>query len=108
MELPAKVALDVRKPEFRRWQDNPEEPRDWAGVAEFLGLNGAEAFVDPAERLKEIRTAIQTALDWCISKDTIYLTPDGGSGNPIHVSDLATLLDFVSSLSYRFPKGLGG
>ena len=27
MELPEKVALYVRKPEFLRWQDNPEEPR---------------------------------------------------------------------------------
>ena len=32
MELPAKVALYVRKPEFLRWQDNPEEPRlGWRG-----------------------------------------------------------------------------
>ena len=74
MELPAKVALYVRKPEFLRWQDNPEEPRDWAGVATFLDLTGAEAFVDPAERLNEIRAVIQAAMDWCIAQDTIYLT----------------------------------
>src|SRR6478752_5956024 len=108
MELPAKVALYVRKPEFLRWQDNPEEPRDWAGVATFLDLTGAEAFVDPAERLNEIRSVIQSAMDWCIAQDTIYLTPGGNAGVSIHVSDLATLLDFLSSLSYRFPERLGG
>ena len=41
-------------------------------------------------------------------QDTIYLTPGGDAGVSIHVSDLATLLDFLSSLSYRFPEKLGG
>jgi hypothetical protein len=101
------VALYVRKPEFLRWQDNPEEPRDWAGVAKFLGLTGADAFVDPAQRLNEIRAVIQAAMDWCMAQDTVYLTRGGDTGISIHVSDLANMLDFLSSLAYRFPRRLG-
>ena len=32
MEIYDEAALYVNKPEFRRWQDNPEEPRDWTGA----------------------------------------------------------------------------
>ena len=74
MEIYDKAALYVNKPEFRRWQDNPEEPRDWTGAAKFLGLTGADANVDPVDRLEEIRSAIQAALDWCTAQATVYLT----------------------------------
>jgi hypothetical protein len=106
MELPEQVALYVRKPEFLRWQDNPEEPRDWAGAARFFGLNGTDARADPIERLEEVRTAIQAALDWCTAQDTVYLTRGGNHGGPIHVSDLSSMLDFLQALIYRFPEKL--
>ena len=106
MEIYDKAALYVNKPEFRRWQDNPEEPRDWTGAAIFLGLTGADAFVDPVDRLEEIRAAIQAALDWCTAQDTVYLTRATNSDNPIHVSDLANVLDFLVALTYRFPETL--
>jgi hypothetical protein len=105
-ELYEKAALYVGKPEFRRWQDNPEEPRDWAGAAKFLGLNGTEVRVDPIERLEEVRDAIQAAYDWCKSHDTVYLTRGGNAGSPIHVSDLASMQDFLQALIYRFPEAL--
>jgi hypothetical protein len=105
-ELYEKAALYVGKPEFRRWQDNPEEPRDWAGAAKFLGLNGTETRIDPIERLEEVRAAIQAALDWCTAQDTVYLTKGGNASSPIHVSDLANVLDFLVALTYRFPEAL--
>lgn len=106
MELYEKAALYVSKPEFRRWQDNPEEPRDWAGAARFLGLNGNDARVSPVERLEEVRAAIQAAMDWCTTQDTVYLTRGASAGSPIHVSDLANVLDFLVALTYRFPEAL--
>lgn len=106
VELYEKAALYVSKPEFRRWQDNPEEPRDWAGAAKFLGLNGTDTRIDPIERLEEIRSAIQAALDWCKEHDTVYLTRGGNASSPIHVSDLANVNDFLTALTYRFPEAL--
>jgi hypothetical protein len=106
MELYEKAALYVSKPEFRRWQDNPEEPRDWAGAAKFLGLVGPDARVNPIERLEEVRAAIQAAMDWCTAQDTVYLTRGGSAGSPIHVSDLANVQDFLVALTYRFPEAL--
>jgi hypothetical protein len=106
MELYEKAAQYVDKAEFRRWQDNPEEPRDWAGAARFLGLNGNDARVSPVERLEEVRAAIQAAMDWCTAQDTVYLTRGASAGSPIHVSDLANVLDFLVALTYRFPEAL--
>jgi hypothetical protein len=107
MELPAKVALYVSKPEFLRWQDNPEEPRDWAGVLKFLGLSGPDAFVKPEDRLSQIRHTIQAAIDWCITQDVDYLVHDRNFGNPIRVSDLSCMLDFLTALTCRFPENFG-
>lgn len=106
MELYEKAALYVDKTEFRRWQDNPEEPRDWAGASKFLGLVGNDARVNPVERLEEVRAAIQAAMDWCTAQDTVYLTRGASAGSPIHVSDLANMLDFLVALTYRFPEAL--
>jgi hypothetical protein len=107
MELYEEAALYVSKPEFRRWLDNPEEPRDWAGAARFLGLIGADRNVDPAGRLREIRIAVQAALDWCSKQKIDYLIPGRDFSNPILVTDLTNLLDFLLSLSYRFPATFG-
>lgn len=106
MEPFNKAALYVKHPVFLRWLDNPAEPRAWTGAADFLGLNGTDANVNPKERLKEIRTAIQAAFDLCKANDTVYLIRGGNADSPIHVSDLANLLDFLDSLTYRFPEAL--
>jgi hypothetical protein len=106
MGLYEKASLYVGKPEFRRWQDNPEQPRDWNGAADFLGLTGGDSLVDPVQRLEAIRTTIQAALDWCTARDTEYLTSGSSAGSPIHVSDLASVLDFLVALTYRFPEAL--
>jgi hypothetical protein len=101
------AAVYVNRLEFRRWQDNPEEPRDWSGAAAFLGLAGKDARVDPAERLEEVRAVVQDALDWCNDRGVAFLTRGSGQGGtPIHVSNLASLLDFLLALTYRFPDKL--
>jgi hypothetical protein len=106
-EMYEAVAAYVGRQEFRRWEDNPEEPRDWAGAASFLGLAGKDARIDPADRLEEVRSAIQDAIDWCKVQEIPFLTRGSGQGGaPIHVRDLANMLDFLVALTYRFPDKL--
>jgi hypothetical protein len=97
----------INRPEFRRWQDNPEEPRDWTGAAVFLGLTGKGGGADPIERLEEIHSAVRAAIDWCSVQEVAYLTQGAGQGGtPIHVRDLADMIDFLQALKYRFPEHL--
>ena len=107
MEPFERVALYVKHPVFLRWLDNPEEPRDWTGVARFLDLKGEDWHIDPAERLREIRIAAQSAIDWCINQKIDYLICGRDFANPIQVRDLTYLLDFLASLTYRFPRAFG-
>jgi hypothetical protein len=103
-ELYDKLMVYVSRPEFRRWQENPEEPREWAGASAFLGLTGKDAGVPPIHRLEEIRTAVRTAIDWCRLQELAFLTRGSGhGGTPIHFRVLADLLDFLQVLIYRFP-----
>jgi hypothetical protein len=106
-ELYDTVAVYAGKPEFRRWQDNPEEPRDWAGAATFLGLSGKSGHEDPVARLEEVRGAMKAALDWCRVEEVAFLTKGSGAGGAaIHVRDVSDLLDFLTALTYRFPEHL--
>jgi hypothetical protein len=101
------AAAYVSRPEFRRWQDNPEEPREWTAAAAFLGLSGKAASGDPARRLDEINNAIRAAIDWCNAQEVAFLTRGaGGGGLGIHVRDLVDLIDFLQALKYRFPDYL--
>lgn len=105
-ELYETVAVYVNRPEFRRWQDNPEEPRDWSGAAAFLGILKGEK-VDAAERMEEVREAFKAAMNWCKVEEAAFLTRGSGQGGtPIHVRDLSEMLDFLQALSYRFPAYL--
>jgi hypothetical protein len=106
-ELYEMAAQLVARPEFRRWQDNPEEPREWEKAAGFLGVAGKEGKVDPVERAEEYRDAIKAAIDWCNVQGAAYLTRGSGAGGtPIHLRDLSDLLDFMQALTYRFPDHL--
>ncbi len=106
-ELYETASAYISRPEFRRWQDNPEEPREWTGAASFLGVSGRDSRVDAAERLDEVRTAIRAAMDWCRVQEAAFLTRGSGQGGPpIHVRDLSDMLDFLTALSYRFPEYL--
>ncbi len=106
-ELYEMASALVARPEFRRWQDNPEEPREWGAAAAFLGLTARDSKADPVERAEEIQTAIRDAMDWCRVQEAAYLTRGAGQGGtPIHVRDLSDLLDFMQALVYRFPDQL--
>lgn len=106
-ELYEVASAYVNRPEFRRWQDNPAEPRDWAGAAAFLFLGKPDADADPADRLAEVRDAFKAAVDWCNVQEAVYLTRGAGQGGlPIHVRDLAEMIDFLQALAYRFPDHL--
>lgn len=105
-ELYETASVYVGRPEFRRWQDNPEEPKQWEGAASFLGILKGEK-VEPAERIEEVRNAFKDAMDWCKVQEAAFLTRGSGQGGaPIHVRDLAEMLDFVQALIYRFPESL--
>ncbi|MDB5308902.1 MAG: hypothetical protein JWO38_3104 [Gemmataceae bacterium] len=105
-ELYETASVYVGRPEFRRWQDNPEEPKEWTGAATFLGI-GPKDKIDPAERLEEVRHAIRASLDWCNVQEAAFLTRGSGQGGtPIHVRDLSDILDFLQALTYRFPEYL--
>lgn len=100
------AAQYTAQPEFRRWRDNPEEPRDWMGAAAFLGVQkGLD--VDPAERIEEIRDAIKASLEWCNTQNSDYLNRGQGQpGTPIHARELSEMLDFLQALMYRFESHL--
>jgi len=105
-ELYETAAVYVNRPEFRRWQDNPEEPRDWSGAAAFFGIVKGDR-IDPAERVGEVRNAVKNAMDWCKAQEVAFLTKGSGQGGtPIHIRDLAEMLDFLQSLALRFPNHL--
>jgi hypothetical protein len=112
-ELYETAAVYVNRPEFRRWQDNPEEPKSWDSAAAFLGILKGDK-VDATERLDEVKNAVKHAMDWCKVQEAAFLTRGSGQGGtPIHVRDLAEMLDFLQALVYRFPeqldkKGIGG
>ena len=60
-----------------------------------------------AERLEELRGTFRAALDWCTVQEAAYLTRGSGQGGtPIHVRDIADLLDFLVALTYRFDSQL--
>lgn len=100
------VSAYVGRPEFRRWQDNPEEPREWSAAAAFLGIAKGDK-ADPAEKAEEVREAVQAAMDWCRVQEAAFLTRGSGQGGtPIHVRDLSEILDFLQALAYRFPDHL--
>ena len=105
-ELYETAAVYIGRPEFTRWKDNPEEPKSWDGAAAFLGIVKGDKS-DPAERMDEVKNAVRDAMDWCKVQEAAFLTRGSGQGGtPIHVRDLAELLDFLQALIYRFPEYL--
>ena len=95
----------VSKPEFRRWQDNPEEPRlGRRGEVPGTQRHGPAHRSDRAARRSSRRDPGRARL--VHRQDTVYLTRGGNAGSPIHVSDLANVLDFLVALTYRFPECL--
>ena len=57
---------------------------------------------------RAIAAAVRPAgIDWCMAHEVVYLTPTVRSaGEPIHISDLAGVIDFLQVLEYRFERQL--
>lgn len=103
------LAPYINHPAFARWRNDPEQPRHWEDVAQFLtSAPGAPADDVPAQ-LDYVRRAIRTGLDFCQTKEVVKLEPRGrDGGSSIHVSDIAELSDFLLALQYRFPEEMEG
>jgi hypothetical protein len=105
-ELYDLVAGYLNRPEFLRWKDEPSEPREWTGAANFFGIQKGMD-INPADRLEEIRDAVKAARDWCKDQEAVYLTRGSSQGGtPIHVSELSMMEDFLQALIYRFETHL--
>src|SRR5437763_10697063 len=100
------VATVAHHPAFLQWQNDPDQPRKWAGAAAFLSAGG-DPEADAAGCLGAVRRLVRDAMHWCSSHQVEFLTPRGRSpGEPIHVRDLSALNDFLQALEYRFPAQL--
>ena len=104
----ATLASYVGHRAFVRWRNDPEQPRLWADVAEFLAAAPGAPEDDVPAQLDYVRRAIRSGLDYCQSKDVVRLEPRTRGGDAIHVRDIAELSDFLLALQYRFPDEMEG
>jgi hypothetical protein len=102
----ATLAAYVGHRAFVRWRDDPEQPRMWSEVAEFLSAAPGAPDDDAPAQLDYVRRAIRAGLDYCRSKDVVRLESRGR--DPVHVRDIAELSDFLQALQYRFPDEMEG
>lgn len=91
-------------PVFRKFCQDPEEPRMWLGAASFLGLKSA----DPQhveDRQTGVRSAIENALNWLdeIDADSFRSGVSGGQ-QAISRDDLRKLLDLLDTIETRFGR----
>lgn len=87
---------------FRKFCQNPEEPRMWLGAASFLGITRNDAH-HLEDRMRGVRTAVQTALDWLKETSTTQLRRGvTGGGVTITKRDLERLNEFLDVITERF------
>ena len=103
----ARLAAYVGHPAFARWRNDPEQPRLWADVADFLAAS-PEAPADVPAQLDFVRRAIRSGLDYCQTRDAVKLESRTKDGHAIHIRDVAELSDFLLALQYRFPAEMEG
>jgi hypothetical protein len=98
----------VHHPAYLQWKRDPDQPRRWAEAVPFLTLGG-DPNTDPAGCVAALRRSARAGIDWCMEHDVLYLTPSVRSaGDPIHISDVANVIDFLQVLGYRFERQLEG
>lgn len=101
------TSMILTHPVFNAWKNDPDQPRKWADAVTFLGLGG-DVQTEPAACLNNLRQAAGAARDWCMSHNVVYLTPQVRSASePIHISEITTIGDFLRALEYRFEEHLG-
>jgi hypothetical protein len=89
-------------PIFNAWKNDPDQPRRWADAQTFLSLGG-DAAGDPVTNLNNLRQAAKAAIDWCMTHDVVYLTPQArAASEPIHISEIGAVKDFLTALEHRF------
>ena len=92
---------------FKHWKDDPDEPKRWADVVEFLGSDSSRD--DAPERFHRMQDAVKAAIQSCNDRDNAYLTKNPIKRYaPIHVQELRELNDFLEALMRRFPQLAGG
>jgi hypothetical protein len=98
------IADHLAHPAFRRWQEDPEEPKRWADAADFLGAKTSDQ-EDAAKRLQRLADVLQSVVTWCNQKNLEHL-PKGPSKlyPPIHIRDVSELHAFLQALLHRFPQ----
>jgi hypothetical protein len=91
---------------FQDWREDPDQPKRWADVCEFLE---AEAGGDAPERFRQLQEAVKAAMQSCNDRDNAYLTKNPIKRYaPIHIHELRELSDFLETLIRRFPQRAGG
>jgi DNA-binding PadR family transcriptional regulator len=96
------VAGYVGHAAFQRWREDPDQPRQWADVLDFLG--GAPDGTDAAKRVKQVRARTRAAIDHCNQAKIDSLSKEPARTHPpIHFNVLAELFDFLQAMEYRFP-----
>jgi len=99
----SRLAAYVSHPAFARWRNDPEQPRLWSDVADFLAAS-PEAPSDVPAQLEFVRRAIRAGIEYCRERDTMKLESRTREGKAIDTRDLAELLDFLQAMQYRFPN----
>jgi hypothetical protein len=94
----------LNHPIFTAWKNDPDQPRRWADAQTFLNLGG-DPNNDPGANLAHVREAARAAREWCQKHDVHYITSQNrGHGEPIHMSDITALNDFLRAIEYRFEE----
>lgn len=98
------TSMILTHPIFNAWKNDPDQPRKWADATTFLSLGG-DANAEPAACMTNLRQAARAALDWCMSNKVDYITPQVRSASePIHISEISAITDFLRALEYRFEE----
>jgi len=88
---------------FRRWRDDPDEPRKFPDACAFLGVDARDKSSAIQARFREVAQTIKAAIRWCNKHEVSYLTKNPARlYPPIRFNDLTELLNFLQALSYRF------
>lgn len=101
------VKVFVDHPAFRRWRDDPDEPRKFPDVCAFLGVDVRDKPGVIQSRFREVAQVVRAAIRWCNKHEVSYLTKAPARlYQPIHYRDLTDVIQFLVALSHRF-KDLG-
>jgi hypothetical protein len=92
----------VFHPVFRRYLDEPEEPRTWLGLQSFLGLS-RNSYIDLEDALRRVREAAKKVLAAMEeAKADVMRSGAVGGRKSIMKVEIEKLLGFADALEERF------